>query len=157
MTTCENSRSRPVGEEYRLNGQSLVKKWRVSHSKKFAKNQELVVLLLKCKPTPIPAKLAVACTQSKIYDKGSRNEMRDDMHIPGGLLFMWGVVPSFLISCFGSCFTKKTNFSTLKTEKALSVGQNGNRPSWSSSPSQGPRACPIWPRSGKLFHDQGRT
>jgi hypothetical protein len=61
----------------------------------FSKNQELVVLLLKCKPTPVPTKSAVACTKSKIYDEGSRNETRDDMRIPCGLLFMWSVVPSF--------------------------------------------------------------
>jgi hypothetical protein len=96
MTTHENSRSRPVGEEYRLNGQSLVKKWRVSDSKMiFSKNQELVVLLLKCKPTPVPAKSTIVCTKSKIYDEGSRNKMRDDMRIPCGLLFMLSVVFNF--------------------------------------------------------------
>jgi hypothetical protein len=31
-----------------------------------------------------------------------------------------------------------------KMEKALFVGQNKNQPLWRSSPSQGPRTCPIW-------------
>jgi hypothetical protein len=34
--------------------------------------------------------------------------------------------------------------------------RNKNRPPWRSSPSQGPLACPIWPRSDKLCHDHGR-
>jgi hypothetical protein len=33
--------------------------------------------------------------------------------------------------------------------------RNENRPPWRSSPSQGPCACLIWPRSDKLFHAHG--
>jgi hypothetical protein len=32
--------------------------------KDFAKNKELVLLALKCKPTPVPAKSAGACAKS---------------------------------------------------------------------------------------------
>jgi hypothetical protein len=62
----------------------------------------------------------------------------------------------FLISHFGSCFTKNHYFGTLKMEKALFVGRKENRPMWRSFTSQGTRACPIWPRSDKLCHAQGR-
>jgi hypothetical protein len=67
-----------------------------------------------------------------------------------------GCFPQLLISRFGSCFTKKPNFGTPKMEKALFVVRNKNRPRWCSSPSQGPRVCPIWPRSDKLCHAHGR-
>jgi hypothetical protein len=39
---------------------------------------------------------------------------------------------------------KKPDFGTPKID-TLFVGRNENRPLWRSSPSQGPRACPIWP------------
>jgi hypothetical protein len=64
--------------------------------------------------------------------------------------------PQFSISRFGSCFTKKQYFGTLKMEKALFVGRKENQPLWHSFTSQGTRACPIWPRSDKLCHTQGR-
>jgi hypothetical protein len=64
--------------------------------------------------------------------------------------------PQLSISCFGSCFTKKPDFGTPKMEKALFVVWNKNWPPWRSSPSQGPRACLIWPRSDKLWHAHGR-
>jgi hypothetical protein len=68
MTTHENFRSRPGGAESLLNGQSLVKKWRVADPKIiFVKHQELVLLALKCKPTPVPVKSARDCTKYKIY------------------------------------------------------------------------------------------
>jgi hypothetical protein len=60
------------------------------------------------------------------------------------------------ISRFGSCFTKKPDFGTLKIEKALFIVQNKNRHPWPSSSSQGPCACPIWPCSDKLCHVHGR-
>jgi hypothetical protein len=70
-------------------------------------------------------------------------------------IYVW-YFPQLLISCFGSCFTKKHNFGTPKMEKALFVVRNENRPLWYFLPSQGPRACPIWPRSDKLCHAYGR-
>jgi hypothetical protein len=60
------------------------------------------------------------------------------------------------ISRFGSCFTKKPYFSTLKMEKALFVGQNKNRPLWHSFTFQGTHTCPIWPRADKLCHAHGQ-
>jgi hypothetical protein len=65
--------------------------------------------------------------------------MKADMCILGGILFMWGVVPSFRFR--DSRFTKKPDFGASKMEKALFVGRNKNRLPWRSSPSQGPHAC----------------
>jgi hypothetical protein len=61
----------------------------------FAKNQEVYFLALKCKTTPVPAKSAETCAKFKNNPKGCRNEMRAHMPIPGGLIFMCGVFPSF--------------------------------------------------------------
>jgi hypothetical protein len=61
----------------------------------FVKNQELVLLELKGKLTPVPAKLVGACAKSRNNFEGLRDETGVDMCISGGLLFMWGVVPSF--------------------------------------------------------------
>jgi hypothetical protein len=61
----------------------------------FAKNQEVYFLELTCKTTQVPAKSAGTCTKFKNTSKGCRNKTRPDMSIPGGLLFMWGVFPSF--------------------------------------------------------------
>jgi hypothetical protein len=47
--------------------------------------------------------------------------MRDDMHILGGLLFMWGVVPSFLFNVLVAA-SEKPLFSSPKMEKAFFVG-----------------------------------
>jgi hypothetical protein len=51
--------------------------------------------------------------------------MRVDMYIPGGLLFMWGVVPnfSFAVSVVAS---QKTDFGTPKMKNALFMGRNEN-------------------------------
>jgi hypothetical protein len=67
-----------------------------------------------------------------------------------------GCFPQLSISRFGSCFTKKPDFSTPKMEKALFMVRNENRPPWHSSLSQGPHVCPIWPRSDKLCYAHGR-
>jgi hypothetical protein len=69
------------------------------------------------------------------------------MRIPGGLLFMWGVFPSFRFRVLVAASQKKPNFGTPKMEKTLFMVRNENRPPWRSSPSQGPRAC-----SDKLCH-----
>jgi hypothetical protein len=47
--------------------------------------------------------------------------MRADMHIPGGLLFMWGVFPSFRFRVSVAASQKKPDFGTPKMEKALFV------------------------------------
>jgi hypothetical protein len=61
----------------------------------FAKNQEVNFLALKCKTAPVPAKPVGACAKLENTSKGCGNKMRADTHISGGLLFMWGVFPSF--------------------------------------------------------------
>jgi hypothetical protein len=61
----------------------------------FAKNQEVHFLVLKCKTTPVAAKSAGICTKVKKYLRRLPQQTRADMRIPGGLLFMWGIFPSF--------------------------------------------------------------
>jgi hypothetical protein len=67
-----------------------------------------------------------------------------------------GCFSQLSISRFGSRFTKKSYFGTLKMKKALFAGRNENWPSWPSFTSQGTQTCPIWPRSDKLCHPHGR-
>jgi hypothetical protein len=66
--------------------------------------------------------------------EGCQNKIRADICIPGDLLFIWGVVPSFRFR-ISVAASQKTDFGTLKMEKALFVGQNENRSPWRSSPS----------------------
>jgi hypothetical protein len=63
----------------------------------FAKKSEacLIAANIKCKPTLVPVKSTRACANSKCTSEGFCNETTADMHILGGLLFMWDVVPSF--------------------------------------------------------------
>jgi hypothetical protein len=154
MTAYENSRSRPGGAESLLNGPSLVKKCRVADPKMiFVKNQELVLLALKCKPTPVPAKLAGDCANSKIYLQ--RLPQRNDSWYayPRWSIIYVGFCAQLSILRFDSRFTKKPDLGTPKMEKALFMARNQNRPPWRSLPSQGPRACPSWSPSDKLCHD----
>jgi hypothetical protein len=48
-----------------------------------------------------------------------------------------GCFSQLSISRFGSRFTKKPDFGTLKMEKALFMGRNKNQPPWRSRPSKG--------------------
>jgi hypothetical protein len=74
----------------------LVKKWCVADPKMiFAKNQEVYFLALKCKTTPVPTKSAGTCAKFKKYLQRLPHKTRADIRIPGCLLFMWGVFPSF--------------------------------------------------------------
>jgi hypothetical protein len=96
MTARENSRSRLGGSESRFNSQSSVDKCCIVDPKMiFSKNQERIISPQKCKHTPFPAELAGAYTKFRYTSKGLRVEMRADMRISRGLLFIWGVVPSF--------------------------------------------------------------
>jgi hypothetical protein len=79
------------------------------------------------------------------------------MCTPCGILFMWGVVPSFRFAISVAASQKKSDFGTPKMENTLFMGRYENRPLWSSLPSQGPYACPIWPYFDKLCHDQEQT
>jgi hypothetical protein len=83
----------------------------------FAKNQELVLLPLKCKPTPVAAKSARACAKFKIQLRRFL-QWNDSWYA----YFMWSI---FYVGCFaqlsilhfGSRFTKKPSFNTPKIEK----------------------------------------
>jgi hypothetical protein len=158
MTTRENSRSRPGGAESLLNGQSLVKKMSCSESKNdFCKNQELVLLPVKCKPTSVPPKSAGACAKFKIYLQRFPQQKESWYAYPRWYIIYVGCCTQLSILRFGSCFIKKTGFGTPKIEKTLFVGWNKKQPPWHSSSCQGTRACPICPRSDKLCHDQDGT
>jgi hypothetical protein len=157
MTTAENSRSRPGGADSPFFSTCLVKKWYVADPKIiFAKNQEVYFLALKCKTTPVPAKSAGTCIKFKKYLWRLTQQNESWYAYPRWSTIYVGCFFQLLISRFGSCFTKKPDFGTLKMEKALFMVRNENWPPWRSSPSQRPRACPIWPRSNKLCHAHDR-
>jgi hypothetical protein len=157
MTTPENSRSRPGGADSHFFPTCLVKKWHVADPRMiFAKNQEVYFLALNCKTTPVPAKSARTCTKFKKYLRSLLQQNERWYLYPKWSTIYVGRFPQLSISRFGSYFTKKPDFGTPKIEKALFVVWNENRPPWRSSPSQGTRACPIWPRSDKLCHLHSR-
>jgi hypothetical protein len=122
----------------------------------FAKNQEVYFLALKCRTTPVPAKLAATCKKFKKYLWRLPQQNESWYAYPRWSTIYVGCFFQHSISRFGSCFTKKPDFGTLKMEKALFIVRNKNRPPWRSSPSQGPCACLIWPRSDKLCHVHSR-
>jgi hypothetical protein len=76
------------------------------------------------------------------------------MRITGGILFVWDVVPSFrnIVSVAAS---QKNLILVSKKGKRTFVGQDGKRPPWCSSSSQGPRLCQIYDCYGKICHNQG--
>jgi hypothetical protein len=154
MTTHENSRSRPGWAKSLLNGQSLVKKWHVADPKMiFVKNQELLLLALMCKPTPVSAKSAGDCAKSKIYlwRLSQRNESW--YAYPKWSIIYVECCASFQFCVSVAASQKKPDLGTLKMEKTLFMARIQNRSPWRSLPSQGPHACPSWPPSDKLCHD----
>jgi hypothetical protein len=157
MTTPENSRSRLGGADSHFFLTCLVKKWYIADPKIiFAKNQEVYFLALKCKTIPVSAKSAGTCTKFKKYLQSLPQKNESWYAYPRWYTIYVGCFTQLSILHFGSCFTKKPYFGTLKMEKAHFVVWNENRPSWHSSPSQGPHVCLIWPRSDKLCHAHGR-
>jgi hypothetical protein len=122
----------------------------------FTKNLEVYFLALKCKTTHVPAKSAGTCAKFKKYLQRLCNKTRADMCIPRVSTIYVGCFSKLSISRFGSRFTKKPYFGTLKMEKTLFVGQNENWPMWRSLTSQGTCTCLIWPSSDKLCHAHGR-
>jgi hypothetical protein len=135
----------------------LVKKWHVADPKIiFEKNQKFYFLALNWKTTPVPAKSAGTCAKFKKYLWRLPQQNESWYAYPRWSTIYVGCFPQLSISRFGSCFTKKPDFGTSEMEKALFVVQNENWPPWCSSPSQGPRACLIWPCSDKLCHAHGR-
>jgi hypothetical protein len=116
-------------------------------------------LLFSAKVQNHPGSSEIGSNLHKIQkntSEGCRNKTRADMHILGGLLFMWGVFPSFRFHVSVAASQKKPDFGTLKMEKPLFIVQNKNQPPWGSSLSQGARAWPIWPRSDKVCHAHRR-
>jgi hypothetical protein len=61
--------------------------------------------------------------KSKYTSEGCRKKTRNDMCIPGGLLFMWCIFPCFQFRVSVAASQKKPNFGTPKMEKALFVGR----------------------------------
>jgi hypothetical protein len=86
----------------------------------FSKNQELVLLPLKCKTTSVPAKSTGACTKSKIYLQMVPQRNESWYVYPKWSIIYVGCCAYILISRFGSRFTKKPNFGTPKIEKHFS-------------------------------------
>jgi hypothetical protein len=158
MTTHENSRSRPGAVNYRLNGQSVVKKWFVADPKIiFQKIRSLSYYHWSANPPWFHRNRQELAQNQKFTSEGFRNKMRADMRILGGLLFMWDVVPNFLF-----------RFSVAASQKTwLRHSENGNKHfSWDYTKiglhgvrrhPRGARSCPIRPCFDKLCHDQGRT
>jgi hypothetical protein len=144
MMTHENYRSRPGSAESRFSATYLLKKWRIANPKMiFAKNQEVYFLALKCKTTPVLAKLAETCAKFKNNPQRLPQWNESSYAYPmWSNIYVW-CFSQLLISRFHSRFTKKPYFSTPKMEKALFIGQNENWPPWRYSPSRRPGACPI--------------
>jgi hypothetical protein len=82
----------------------------------FCKKFRSLSLPLKCKATWFHRNRQELAQNQKYTFEGCPNEMRDDICIPGGLLFMWGVVPSFRFRVSVAASQKKTDFGTLKME-----------------------------------------
>jgi hypothetical protein len=82
--------------------------------------------------------------------EGLCDKKRDDMCIPGILLFMWGVVPSFLFDSLVAA-SQKNPISALRKWKIhflldeMKIGLRGVPQ---------PCVCPIWPHFDKLCQDQ---
>jgi hypothetical protein len=157
MTTHENSCSRPGGAESRLNSQSFVNKWRVADPNIiFEKNQKLVLLSLTCKPSPIPAKSVGACAKFKIYLRRWRSKTRADICILDGLLFMWGVLPSFR-SRVSVAASQKIRFWHFKNRKSTFHGRKWESVSMAFIAIPVPTRVSDMASFHKLCHDWDQT
>jgi hypothetical protein len=74
------------------------------------KNQEVYFLPLKCKTTPLPAKLAGTCANFRIYLQRLLQQNESWYAYPRWSTINVGCCSHLLILRFGSCFTKKTLF-----------------------------------------------
>jgi hypothetical protein len=73
------------------------------------------------KTTPVPIKSAELAQNSKNTSEDCRNKMRADMRIPGGLLFMWDVFPSFQFHVLVAA-SQKTRFQYSENGKSTFRG-----------------------------------
>jgi hypothetical protein len=87
----------------------------------FCKKSGDLLLALKCKTTPVLAKSAELAQNSKKYLRRLLQKKRADMHIPGGLLFMWGVFPSFRFRVLVAA-SQKTRFRYSENGKSTFRG-----------------------------------
>jgi hypothetical protein len=94
----------------------------------FAKNQDLILLPLKCNPPRFQLNRQELAQNPTYISEGCRNKRRVDMCISGGLLFMWVVVHGFRFRVLVAA-SQKTWFWHSEYEKALFMGRNENRPS----------------------------
>jgi hypothetical protein len=92
------------------------------------KNQKLVLLALKCKPTPVLAKSVEACVKFKIYLQRLPQQNETGYANPRWCIIYVGCFCQFFISRFGSCLQKnpisilrkwKNHFSWDKTKISL--------------------------------------
>jgi hypothetical protein len=86
----------------------------------FTKNQELVLLPLKCKLTLVLAKSAGACVKSKIYLRRVPQWNESWYVYPRWSIIYVRCCAQLSISRFGSRFTRKPDSNTLKMEKDFS-------------------------------------
>jgi hypothetical protein len=84
------------------------------------KNQELVLLPLKCKPTLVPAKSAIAWAKSKIYLRRFPQRNKSWYAYPRWSIIYLGCCAHLLISHFGSRFTKNPISALRKWKKHFS-------------------------------------
>jgi hypothetical protein len=91
MTVPKNSRSRTGGVESHLHGQSSMK----NEALRIQKSGACLIYRYSANPPQFERNRQELAQDPKYTSEGCRNKMRAYIHIPGGLLFMWGVVPSF--------------------------------------------------------------
>jgi hypothetical protein len=123
----------------------------------FKKNSEACLITAKVQIQPGSSEIGRSLRKiQNIPPKVSQQNESGYMYPRWSIIYV-GCSSQLSISRFGSRFTKKPNFGTLKIEKVLFMGENKNRSPWDSLPSQWPRACPIWSHSDKLCHDREQT
>jgi hypothetical protein len=157
MTTPKNSRSRPGGADSCFPHLFSEEMTCCGSKNVFCKKIGGLLFSAKVQNHHGSIEIGRTCTKFKKYLRRLPQQKESWYAYPRWSTIYVGCFPQLLISRFGSCFTKKPDFGTPKMEKALFVVRNENWPLWRSSPFQGPRACPIWPRSDKLCHAHGWT
>jgi hypothetical protein len=117
MMMPKNSCSRIGGVDSHLHGQSSKK----NEALRIQKSGACLIYHYSANPPLFEQKRQELAQDPKCTSKGCCNKMRAYIRIPGGLLFMWGVVPSFRFH-FLVATSQKTQFWYSKNGKALFVG-----------------------------------
>jgi hypothetical protein len=118
----------------------------------FCKKSGGLLFSAKVQNHPVPAKSAGTCAKFKKY---YRNKTRADMRIPSGLLFMWGVFPTFRFRVSVATSQKNPISALQKWKKHFSWDQTKIGLRGIPRHPKG-HTCLIWPRSDKLCHAHDR-